>query len=336
MGRSGVKWRAVKRGAVLSFALLVAACGSSERPWWEEGGGSRRASQPMARPVQAVQPGGTYVVRRGDTVYSIARAHDVPVRSVIDTNRLSAPYRIEVGQKLAIPAGRFHVVQRGDTVYSISRQYSVDMASLTNLNRIPAPYTIKLGEKLQVPSQRQPAQSVASSASSTSGAAGVPLARPAPGTTVAVAPGQPSSPSSTPVVAKDPLPAPPAAAGSFQWPVQGRILSSFGPKANGLHNDGINIAAEMGAPVKAAQNGVVAYAGNELKGYGNLLLIRHDNGWMTAYAHNSKLLVQRGDTVVRGQTVANAGNSGTVVTPQVHFEIRKGAKAVDPNTVIGM
>ncbi len=86
--------------------------------------------------------------------------------------------------------------------------------------------------------------------------------------------------------------------------MQGKVLSSFGPKANGLHNDGVNIAADMGAPVRAAQNGVVAYSGNELKGYGNLLLVRHDNGWMTAYAHNSKLLVSRGDTVVRGQTIS--------------------------------
>jgi murein DD-endopeptidase MepM/ murein hydrolase activator NlpD len=329
MGRSGMKWRVARQGAVISLTLLVAACGSSERPWWDESSGGRRAAEPVARPVQPVQPGSTYVVRRGDTVYSIARAHDVPVRSLIDSNGLSAPYRIEVGQKLTIPAGRFHVVQRGDTVYSISRQYNVDMASLTSLNRLPAPYTIKVGEKLQVPSQRT--QSTASS-SSTSGATGVPLARPVAGAAVATTT---TTPSKAPTVAKDPLPAPPAAVGGFQWPVQGRILSSFGPKANGLHNDGVNIAAEMGAPVKAAQSGVVAYAGNELKGYGNLLLIRHDNGWMTAYAHNSKLLVQRGDTVVRGQTIAEAGNSGSVVTPQVHFEIRKGAKAVDPSTVIG-
>ena len=329
MGRSGMIWLTAKRGAMLALALLVAACGSGDRPWWDEGGGGRRATQPMARPIQPVPPGGTYVVRRGDTVYSIARAHDVPVRSVIDTNRLRAPYRIEVGQKLAIPAGRFHVVQRGDTVYSISRQYNVDMASLTSLNRLPPPYTIKLGEKLQVPSQRQVTQSAASSPSS-GGAAGVPLARPAAGAAVAAA----TTPKA-PTVAKDPLPTPPAAVGAFQWPVQGRILSSFGPKANGLHNDGVNIAAEIGAPVKAAQSGVVAYSGNELKGYGNLLLVRHDNGWMTAYAHNNKLLVQRGDTVVRGQTIAQAGNSGSVVTPQVHFEIRKGAKAIDPNTVIG-
>ena len=319
----------IRRGAALSLALFVAACGGGERPWWDEQQGPRPVARPSSvssRPIETVSPGGAYVVRRGDTVYSIARAHDVPLRSVIDANGLRPPYDIEVGQKIAIPAGRFHVVQRGETVYSISRQYSVDMASLTSLNRIPQPYTIKVGEKLQVPS-RTPTRTATAE---TSGS-GLPLARPLPGA-VASAPATTTSPS----VAKDPLPAPPAAAGAFEWPVQGKVLSSFGPKANGLHNDGVNIAAEIGAPVRAAQNGVVAYSGNELKGYGNLLLVRHDNGWMTAYAHNSKLLVSRGDTVVRGQTISLAGNSGSVVTPQVHFEIRKGAKAIDPGTVIGM
>lgn len=319
----------VKLVGALASMLLLAACSSGERPWWDggpPGSGSPRA--PMARPVQAVAPGGVYVVRRGDTVHSIARAHDVPLRSIIDSNRLTPPYTIEVGQRLTIPAGRFHVVRSGDTVYSISRQYSVDMASLTSLNRIAQPYTIKVGERLQLPSRGAP-----QSATTRAAAGGpVPVARPVAG--VAVAATQPAATTTT-SVPKNPLPAAPAAAGGFVWPVEGKILSSFGPKANGLHNDGINIAAEMGAPVKAAQNGVVAYAGNELKGYGNLLLVRHEGDLITAYAHNSKLLVQRGDTIMRGQTIAQAGNSGSVVTPQVHFEVRRGAKALDPMTVIG-
>ena len=329
MGRFDEMRKMVRRGAILSLALFLAACGSSERPWWD-GGPTGRSPSPVSRPVETVHPGGTYVVKRGDTVYSIARAHNVPVRSVIDANRLSAPYRIEVGQRLTIPAGRFHIVQRGETVSGIARQYSVGMAALTSLNRIPPPYTIKVGDRLQIPASQQVQTA---SASSQQNGAGVPLARPVAGAAVASLP-RPSA--STPAVPRDPLPAPPVATGGFQWPIQGKILSTFGPKANGLHNDGINIAAEMGAPVKASQSGVVAYAGNELKGYGNLLLIRHDNGWVTAYAHNSKLLVSRGDTVMRGQTIANAGNTGSVVTPQVHFEVRQGAKAIDPHSVIGM
>lgn len=315
--------RAARWASVLALALLVAACGSRERPWWDGGSSSSRGpSGTIPRPIERVSPGGSYVVKRGDTVYSIARAHDVPLRSVIDTNNLRPPYDIRVGQKLSIPAGRFHVVQRGETVYSISRLYSVDMASLTSLNRIPQPYTIKVGEKLQIPSR-------GAVRTASEPAARTPLARPVPGAT------QTASHTSTVTVPKSPLPQPPAATGSFVWPVEGKILSTYGPKANGLHNDGINIAAEVGQPVKASQSGVVAYAGNELKGYGNLLLVRHENDWITAYAHNSKLLVKRGDQVVRGQTISLAGNSGSVVTPQVHFEVRKGAKALDPQGLIG-
>lgn len=333
MGRFDDKLRTVRRGMAVSLALFLAACGSGERPWWDEGS-SGRSPSPVSRPIETAPLGGSYVVKRGDSVYSIARAHNVPMRSIIDANRLSAPYNIEVGQRLTIPAGRFHIVQRGETVSGISRQYNVGVAALTSLNRIPPPYTIKVGERLQIPASQHQTQT-ASSPTAQSGS-GVPMARPgmAAGTGAAVASLPPAA--STPTVPRDPLPAPPAATGGFQWPIQGKILSTFGPKANGLHNDGINIAAEMGAPVKAAQSGIVAYAGNELKGYGNLLLIRHDNGWVTAYAHNSKLLVSRGDTVMQGQTIAHAGNTGSVVTPQVHFEIRQGAKAIDPQSVIGM
>jgi murein DD-endopeptidase MepM/ murein hydrolase activator NlpD len=116
----------------------------------------------------------------------------------------------------------------------------------------------------------------------------------------------------------------------FRWPVRGRVISSYGAKANGQHNDGINLSVPEGTEVKAAENGVVAYAGNELKGYGNLVLLRHPDGWMTAYAHNSQLLVKRGDTVKRGQSIARAGQTGGVAAPQVHFEIRKGSTPVDP------
>ena len=107
-----------------------------------------------------------------------------------------------------------------------------------------------------------------------------------------------------------------------------------GPKKNGLHNDGINIAAPRGAPVLAAENGVVAYAGNELRGFGNLLLIKHADGWMTAYAHTESLLVGPGDRVRRGQIVARVGDSGSVATPQLHFEIRKGTRAVNPSRLL--
>jgi murein DD-endopeptidase MepM/ murein hydrolase activator NlpD len=324
--------RTIKRLAGgLVLPLMLAACASSDN-WWENGNRSPRNGYddsgyvnqtPMPAPVRS--SGGSYVVRRGVTLYQVSRETNIPLRSLIDANNLEPPYALQAGQRLVIPTARFHVVQRGDTVYSISRTYGVDMATLTRTNHIQAPYRIKLGEKLQLPSR---VNTQVTSNDDMPAARSVPMSR--PGTTY-------TTPSATTVSTqpKGPLPPPPTPAGDFVWPAQGKIISTFGEKENGLHNDGINIAVPSGTPVRAAQNGVVAYAGNELKGYGNLLLVRHANGWMTAYAHNSKLLVRRGDTVVKGQTISLAGATGSVTSPQVHFEIRKGAKAVDPRSVIG-
>ena len=117
---------------------------------------------------------------------------------------------------------------------------------------------------------------------------------------------------------------------TFRWPVRGKVITSYGAKTNGKSNDGINLAVPEGTPVKAAEDGVVAYSGNELKGYGNLVLVRHSNGYVTAYAHASELLVKRGDTIKRGQIIAKSGQSGEVGSPQLHFEIRKGSSPVDP------
>lgn len=120
----------------------------------------------------------------------------------------------------------------------------------------------------------------------------------------------------------------PAAAGAdFRWPARGRVIAGYAGKGG---NEGINIAVPEGTPVKAAEGGVVAYAGSELKGYGNLVLIRHPNGYVSAYAHNGELNVKRGETVKRGQVVAKSGQSGNVNSPQLHFELRKGSTPVDP------
>ena len=126
-----------------------------------------------------------------------------------------------------------------------------------------------------------------------------------------------------------------AAMPSFRWPVNGRVITAFGPKPSGQQNDGINLAVPEGTPVKSAEDGVVAYSGSELKGYGNLILVRHSNGFVSAYAHNSELLVKRGDNIQRGQIIARAGQTGNVTSPQLHFEIRKGSTPVDPATYLG-
>ncbi len=116
----------------------------------------------------------------------------------------------------------------------------------------------------------------------------------------------------------------------FRWPARGRIIEGF--KAGG--NDGINIAVPAGTSVRAAENGVVVYSGDGLKGYGNLVLIKHPNGFVSAYANNGELDVKRGDTVKRGQVIAKSGDTGNVNAPQLHFELRKGSTPVDPTNYL--
>jgi murein DD-endopeptidase MepM/ murein hydrolase activator NlpD len=174
-------------------------------------------------------------------------------------------------------------------------------------------------------------RAAASAKAAAAGKAAAPKAQPAKATP---APKQPESQQAAVVTPSDETPAPTPikadATPTFRWPVKGRVIAGFGPKPNGQQNDGINLAVPEGTPVKAAEDGVVAYAGNELKGYGNLVLIRHSNGYVTAYAHAKELLVKRGDSVKRGQVIANSGQTGNVDTPQLHFEVRKGPAPLDP------
>jgi len=141
----------------------------------------------------------------------------------------------------------------------------------------------------------------------------------------AVPPSNPNLPSETP--ARE-------GGGTFLWPINGKVLSSFGPKENGLHNDGINLGAPRGTPIKVGDNGTVAYVGNELRGFGNLVLVRHADGWITAYAHCEEILVKVGEQVKRGQVVARVGSTGGVDQPQLHFELRKGKQPVNPRSYL--
>lgn len=146
------------------------------------------------------------------------------------------------------------------------------------------------------------------------------------GTQIAAVPvTNPTPPSDTP---------PREGGGTFLWPINGKVLSSFGPKENGLHNDGINLGAPRGTPIKVGDNGTVAYVGNELRGFGNLVLVRHADGWITAYAHCEEILVKVGDQVKRGQVVARVGSTGGVDQPQLHFELRKGKQPVNPRSYL--
>jgi murein DD-endopeptidase MepM/ murein hydrolase activator NlpD len=240
----------------------------------------------------------------------------------------------------AAPAGNVHVVVAGDTLMSISRRYHKPLKQIADANHIPPHTHLKIGDRIVVPGRMVAAAAPVAPAG--------PAAHPAPAAPapVAVAPKAPPSravaiaPAPAPKVTADAGPGPSAnfaaaggqatadananAASSFKWPLRGRVISGF-PK-----NDGIDLAVPEGTAVHAADDGVVAYAGSELKGYGNLILVRHANGFVTAYAHASELMVKRNDTVRRGQVIAKSGQTGSVSSPQLHFEIRKGSTPVDP------
>jgi murein DD-endopeptidase MepM/ murein hydrolase activator NlpD len=277
----------------------------------------------------------------------------------MQANGVSVPPGIHPGQRLVIPRytqstvpapvasaprsvvgqaeSGTHTVVPGETMIGIAKRYNVALKDLAKANRVEPYAQLKMGDRLVIPGR---AAAVAPSAKPPVLAA-KPAVAPVPTTKIvaasptkmAAAETTQSAHSVKPTqdVAVDDEPKGSASGtATFRWPVRGRIIAGFGPKPNGQQNDGINLSVPEGTPIKAAEDGVVAYSGNELKGYGNLVLIRHSNGFVTAYAHASELMVKRGDTIKRGQTIAKAGQTGTVTSPQVHFEIRKGSSPVDP------
>jgi len=224
------------------------------------------------------------------------------------------------------------VVAPGETLISLARRHHLSLTELARANKI-SPYTkLNIGDRLNIPTNARRVSEHRAPASR------VERSRVVASRTVTREPAQ------TVRMAKAEAPAqhdvtktaePAGGIPSFRWPVHGRIIAGFGHQPNGVQNDGINLAVPEGTPIKAADDGVVAYAGNELKGYGNLVLIRHANGYVSAYANASKLLVQRGEMVKRGQVIARAGQTGNVNSPQLHFEIRKGSTPVDPTKYLG-
>ena len=296
---------------------------------------SRVAGRRPAGKFEPAPKNGRHVVAIKETVYAISRRYGVPVRGLLLINRLEPPYLLKPGQVIRVPARRTHLVRKGETVYAVSKRYDVSIAELVRLNGIDPSLTIVIGQMLLLPDPQEPEPRTAPKPPARTAAI-----RGADGGTAPQA-GR-KEPRGAPQVALAPpkrvvlppttdIPRPKSFSGKdFLWPIAGKVISRFGAKGKGLHNDGINIAAPRGTPVRAAQNGVVAYYGNELRGFGNLVLIKHARGYMTAYAHNSSGLVKRGQRVAKGQVIAKVGSSGNVSGPQLHFEIRKGRRAVDP------
>ena len=317
-------------GLILLVAML-SACAPVQSGRWYDSENTRKARSFLdqvryERSVRGanVPASGLVSVKKGDTYYRLSQRYNVPLRALLQANQAQPPYVLSAGDRVKIPMQAFYEVQKQDTLYSISRRYKTDVATLAKMNALAPPYGISIGQQLQVPGKRQVISGPKRRIVRAKPAAAKPVKSAA--TRRAAKP--------TPQTRKKALPQAPRRVGRFQVPVKGRILSGFGPKEGGLHNDGINIAAPVGTPVKAAENGVVVYAGNELRGYGNLLLLRHSDGWVTAYAHTSAFRVKPGDRVSQGQVIAEVGQSGNVERPQLHFELRKGTRAVNPNSLI--
>jgi murein DD-endopeptidase MepM/ murein hydrolase activator NlpD len=220
-----------------------------------------------------------------------------------------------------------HVVAAGETLTKIAHQYGKSVADIAKANNILPYAKVGIGDRIIIPGARisSAAPEAEPAAAPTKPAANKALASAAPAQSASLVTPATETPS-TDTTAKATAEATPG----FRWPVRGRIIAGFGPKPNGQQNDGIDVSVPENTPIKAAEDGVVAYAGNELKGYGNLVLVRHPNGYVTAYAHAKELLVKRGDQIKRGEVIAKSGQSGNVDAPQLHFEVRKGSAPVDP------
>jgi len=250
----------------------------------------------------------TVQVKKGDTLYSIAKRYDMSISELIELNKLDSPNQLYVGQVLKTNSNKYYTVRKGDTLASIARKYGTTWQGLAQKNNIKPPYALNVGQKIAITGAAVGGQTT--------------IANKTTQTKTQNAKAESSAPVSTKRAAK------------FVWPVSGKVISNFGTVGKGLKNDGINISAPIGTAVKAGDKGVVAYAGNGLKGFGNLILIKHSDGYITAYAHNDQILVQKGQSVSRGEKIATVGKTGGVGSPQLHFEVRAGKKAVNPRNYL--
>ncbi|WOE74393.1 LysM peptidoglycan-binding domain-containing M23 family metallopeptidase [Alterisphingorhabdus coralli] len=298
-------------------------------PVWE--------ARPVSRNAVSVT-GGSYVVQSGDTLRAIGNKTGAGSEALAMANGLEAPFTIYPGQRLTVPSGLFHVVSSGETGIAIARAYGVRWSEIVARNNLEEPFILRIGQRLQLPGGAvvtapvdQPQQSDAleqrAAAFSLDIDDIVTGGQPATGQNTTIATAAPSAPK--------PVIAPKNFNGQFRWPANGKVISRFGDQGGGKVNDGIAIAMTQGAPFRAAATGVVAYTGDDVPTLGNLILVDHGSGWVTAYGNASQISVQRGDTVQLGQVLGRAGQTGLATRPQLHFELRRDRKPVDPLGKLG-
>ncbi|CAN5153755.1 hypothetical protein BH11PSE2_BH11PSE2_05090 [soil metagenome] len=310
--------------------------------------------------VEVATAGRTYTVKQGQGLDAVARELDSDRKELAALNGLKEPYALRLGQKIKGPPskGKAYVVNAGDTMFSIAKRFNVTAEALAKANGLKAGAAIKPGQKITLPSGFKDKGPVMVASAAPEVSVPRPYVAPAMPTPQPPAPRPPAPTPQAPPVAQPPVnstrpnpPAPPpgptaapiiergaaasagqvraAGAGKFIWPIRGRVLSCFGVRADGGKNDGVNIAAPMGASVRASAGGEVIYAGDALKEFGNLVLIQHSDGFVTAYGYMSKILVKMKDKVAQNQEIGEIGQSGGVTQPQLHFETRYARTAAD-------
>jgi len=289
-------------------------------------------ASPVTANAQRVESG-TYIVQPGDTLRGIANKTGAGSQIIASANGLAEPYVIHPGQRLKITGGRYHAVNSGETGIAIARAYGAPWRDVVALNALEEPYILRVGQKLLLPATA-PSDPANLSIEQRAAAFDLEIDDIVTGSQPALANGAAAGEASDwrkAITANTTIATPANFSGRFQWPVDGRVISSFGSKGGGKVNDGLNIGVPRGTPIRASADGVIAYSGDEIGVFGGLILINHGSGWVTAYGHADKLNVTRGQNVKAGETIGLAGESGYVQEPQLHFEIRKDRKPVDPH-----
>jgi murein DD-endopeptidase MepM/ murein hydrolase activator NlpD len=270
-----------------------------EPPNWADGQGtplSEYALQPSdAQPFDPAHLPRTHTVGANEALFDIATRYQVPVRALIDQNGLEPPYALAPGRVLELPPPRLHTVARDETLAEIAERYHVDTRSLLLLNRLQPPYEVRRGQRIALPAMAREREP------------------------------------ERPPVAAAPLP---QGSGRFAWPLNGDVVARFGTQPGGTRLDGIEIAGREGAAVRAAADGDVVYAGADIQGLGDLILVRHAENYVTAYAYNRHALVREGQHVRAGQAIAELGTRPDG-RARLLFQVRRGSEALDPAPLMG-
>jgi murein DD-endopeptidase MepM/ murein hydrolase activator NlpD len=312
----------VRRGTAAFGVLLVVLLVSSCAPRVE-------GPAPVVSGETAERAPVSITIERGQTLSGIAQTYHVPMRVIAEANGLYPPYSIQAGRTLMIPGAGPPRAPAAPASVAAPPPTRNEYPPAAAASEAPGTSGTLAAQPVEPPVSATPERSPVA-------AAPLPPAGPAPPPAKAPSsetptPTQAPVPTAPPAAAAPPPAASPARSSSgFLWPVRGHVVATFGSRSDGTRNDGINIAAPKGTAVQAIDAGVVAYSGNELRGYGNLILIKHSNGWISAYAHCDQVLVRRGEKVARGEIIARVGSTGTVSEPQLHFELRRGNRPVDP------